>query len=55
MNRPRFEVADVLRSHGDAFMKTHPQSPHVCSAINLIRPLQQNLWVDSGSGNPPIV
>jgi len=37
MARPRFEVADVLRLHGDAFLKTHPQPPHVCSALNLIR------------------
>ena len=37
MSRPRFEVADVLRLHGDAFLKTHPQPPHVCSALNLIR------------------
>jgi len=37
MDRPRFEVADVLRLHGDAFMQAHPQPPHVCSALNLIR------------------
>ena len=37
MARPRFEVADVLRLHGDAFMQAHPQPPHVCSALNLIR------------------
>ncbi len=35
--RPRFEVADVLRLHGDAFLATHPQPPHVCSALNLIK------------------
>lgn len=35
--RPRFEVADVLRRYGDAFFKAHPQPPHVCSALNLIR------------------
>jgi len=37
MARPRFEVADVLRLHGDAFLAAHPQPPHVCSALNLIR------------------
>lgn len=37
MTRPRFEVADVLRLAGDAFLQAHPQPPHVCSAINLIR------------------
>jgi hypothetical protein len=37
MSRPRFEVADVLRAHGDAFLKARPQPPHVCSALNLIR------------------
>jgi len=37
MARPRFEVADVLRAHGDAFLAAHPQPPHVCSALNLIR------------------
>ena len=37
MSRPRFEVADVLRLHGDAFLAAHPQPPHVCSALNLIR------------------
>ena len=37
MARPRFEVADVLRARGDAFMQAHPQPPHVCSALNLIR------------------
>jgi hypothetical protein len=37
MTRPRFEVADVLRLHGDAFLAAHPQPPHVCSALNLIR------------------
>ena len=37
MARPRFEVADVLRLHGDAFLQAHPQPPHVCSALNLIR------------------
>ena len=37
MIRPRFEVADILRAHGDAFLKKHPQPPHVCSAINLIK------------------
>jgi hypothetical protein len=37
MARPRFEVADVLRLYGDAFMQAHPQPPHVCSALNLIR------------------
>ena len=37
MSRPRFEVADVLRLHGDAFLRAHPQPPHVCSALNLIR------------------
>ena len=37
MARPRFEVADVLRAHGDAFLQAHPQPPHVCSALNLIR------------------
>jgi len=37
MSRPRFEVADVLRLAGDAFLNAHPQPPHVCSAINLIR------------------
>lgn len=37
MSRPRFEVADVLRAHGDAFFKARPQPPHVCSALNLIR------------------
>jgi hypothetical protein len=37
MDRPRFEVADVLRARGDAFMRAHPQPPHVCSALNLIR------------------
>ena len=37
MARPRFEVADVLRAHGDAFLKARPQPPHVCSALNLIR------------------
>jgi len=37
MDRPRFEVADILRSHGDAFMEAHPQPLHVCSAINLIK------------------
>ncbi len=35
--RPRFEVADVLRLHGDAFLAAHPQPPHVCSALNLIK------------------
>lgn len=37
MARPRFEVADVLRLHGDAFMQAHPQPPHICSALNLIK------------------
>jgi len=37
MPRPRFEVADVLRLCGDAFLRAHPQPPHVCSALNLIR------------------
>lgn len=37
MARPRFEVADVLRLHGDAFLAAHPQPPHACSALNLIR------------------
>ena len=37
MNRPHFEVADVLRSCGDAFQQAHPQPPHVCSALNLIK------------------
>jgi len=37
MARPRFEVADVLRLHGDAFLHAHPQPPHVCSALNLIQ------------------
>jgi hypothetical protein len=37
MNRPHFEVADVLRRYGDGFMKAHPQPPHVCSVINLIK------------------
>jgi len=37
MSRPRFEVADVLRAHADAFLRAHPQPPHVCSALNLIR------------------
>lgn len=37
MSRPRFEVADVLRLCGDAFLQAHPQPPHVCSALNLIR------------------
>jgi len=37
MARPRFEVADVLNLHADAFFKKHPQPPHVCSALNLIR------------------
>jgi hypothetical protein len=37
MNRPPFEVAEVLRRHGDAFLKGYPQPPHVCSALNLIR------------------
>lgn len=36
MSRPRYEVADVLRAHGDAFLKARPQPPHVCSALNLI-------------------
>ena len=35
--RPRFEVADVLRKHGEAFLRKHPQPPHVCSALNLIK------------------
>ena len=25
--RPRFEVADVLRAHGDAYRAAHPVSP----------------------------
>ncbi len=37
MSRPRFEAADVLREYGDAFLAAHPQPPHVCSALNLIR------------------
>ena len=37
MARPRFEVADVLRLHGDAFLAAHPQPPHVCSVLNLIK------------------
>jgi predicted Zn-ribbon and HTH transcriptional regulator len=37
MNRPPFEVAEVLRLYGDAFLQAHPQPPHVCSALNLIR------------------
>ncbi len=37
MSRPRFEVADVLREHGAAFFRKHPQPPHVCSALNLIK------------------
>ncbi len=37
MARPQFEVADVLRAHGDDFMKVYPQPPHICSALNLIR------------------
>jgi len=37
MDRPRFEVADVLREYGDAFLKTHRQPPPVCSALNLIK------------------
>ena len=37
MDRPRFEMADVLRLHGDAFLDAHPQPPHVCSALNLIK------------------
>ncbi len=37
MARPRFEVADVLRLHGDAFLAAHRQPPHVCSALNLIK------------------
>jgi len=37
MPRPRFEVADVLQQFGAAFYKRHPQSPHVCSALNLIK------------------
>ena len=37
MALPRFEVADVLRRYGDAFFKKHPQPPHVCSALNLIK------------------
>ncbi len=37
MTRPRFEVADVLREYGDRFFKTHPQPPHTCSALNLIK------------------
>ncbi len=37
MIRPRFEVADVLHVHGDAFLEAHPQPPHICSALNLIR------------------
>jgi len=37
MNRPHFEVAEVLRLHGDAFLQAQPQPPHVCSALNLIR------------------
>jgi len=37
MARPRFEVADVLRAHGDAFLQARPQPPHACSALNLIR------------------
>ena len=36
MSRPRYEVADVLRAHGDAFLTARPQPPHVCSALNLI-------------------
>ncbi|HKL22936.1 MAG TPA: IS91 family transposase [Tichowtungia sp.] len=37
MARPLYEVADVLRAHGDTFLKAQPQPPHVCSALNLIR------------------
>lgn len=37
MTRPRFEVADVLRACGDAFLQAHPQPPPVCSALNLIK------------------
>ncbi len=37
MARPQFEVADVLRAHGDDFMKVYPQPPHICSALNLIK------------------
>lgn len=37
MDRPRFEVADVLRLYGDAFLQAHPQPSHVCSALNLIK------------------
>ena len=37
MSRPRFEVADVLRDYGDAFLRTHPQPSHVCSTLNLIK------------------
>jgi predicted RNA-binding Zn-ribbon protein involved in translation (DUF1610 family) len=37
MARPQFELADVLRAHGDAFMQAYPQPPHICSALNLIK------------------
>jgi hypothetical protein len=37
MSRPRFEVADVLRTHGDAFLRAHPQAPYICSVITLIK------------------
>ena len=37
MARPQFEVADVLRAHGGAFMQAYPQPPHICSALNLIK------------------
>jgi hypothetical protein len=35
--RPHFEVADVLRLHGRAFLKAHPQPLNVCSVLNLIK------------------
>lgn len=37
MSRPRFEVADVLRLHGDSFLKKFPQPEFILSIINLLK------------------
>ena len=37
MSRPRFEVADVLRLHGESFLKKHPQPRRVRGVMTLLK------------------
>ena len=37
MSRPRFEVTDVLRLHGESFLKKHPQPRRVRGVMTLLK------------------